>query len=111
MMVDPRAPHTQATPWRHIMAVNGKFCGACIAGGIAVWLWPHSPDWWTFYPLSVLCGAAALACVMQAIKLIRRIRTFERDQADFEKLGVPVKKAGLADEDILTSDGVIRHGR
>ncbi len=97
-----------ATPRRHIASVNAKFAGACIAGAMAYLLWPTSAYWWTFYPLSIMCGAAALALILQALLLIRQIRKFERDQREFEKLGHPVKTAALAQEDFMTRKGVIR---
>lgn len=100
-----------ATPLRQIAAVNGKFAGAFIAGGMALWLWPHSPDWWTFYPMSLLSGAMALALVVQGVGLIRQIRKFERDQDEFGEQGNPIKTASLAQEDFMTEKGVIRDVR
>lgn len=98
-----------ATPTKHVAAVNGKLAGACIFGGLAYFMWPDSAYWWPFYFYSALCGAGALAFVVQALSLIRKIRTYERDQREFEAQGKPIKAASLGEEDVMTRDGVIRH--
>lgn len=102
-------PLTVKTPDKHIGMVNFKLATACIAGGAAYLIWPNSSYWWGLYPISIVFAMAALINVVEALRLFAKIRKFESDQAAFERLGNPVKKATLAEEDFLTKDRVVRH--
>lgn len=104
-------PLTVKTSEKHIGHVNFKLATACIAGGAAYLIWPDSAYWWGLYPISIVFAMAALGNVVEALRLIVRIRKYERDQAVFEDLGNPIKKAGLVQDDFLTKDGVIYHDK
>lgn len=107
-MTKDTLPLTVKTPDKHIGTVNFKLATACIAGGAAYLIWPDSAYWWGFYPISIVFAMAALINVVEALRLFAKIRKFESDQQEFEALGNPVKEAGLAETDFLTTKGVIR---
>ena len=98
-------------PREQIASVNNRFLGALLWGGAAWFIWPLDPWWWGFYILSTVCGLTALCLLASAVRLIMRIRKFERDQRAFAEQGRPIKAARLADTDILTNRGVIRDAR
>lgn len=96
---------------RQVLLVNGRFLQSFLACGAAYLMWPSSLAWWGFYPISSIIALGGLISLIQAFKLIAKIRNFEEERAELERMGKPMKEASLTESAFLTSEGVIHHGK
>ena len=95
------------TPNSSILAVNGLFFQAFLAGACAWWLWPSSPEWWGFGLISVILGVAAFGKIVAGFRAMVKIHGREKEFARLAATSRSPDPSDLADQDALRDAGMI----
>lgn len=82
-------------PTSAVLAVNGRFLAAAFMGFIAWAAWPASLQWWPMAILSALLGIAAVQSLIQALVLIFKVYSWEREIASMLAQGRAQRQAHL----------------
>ncbi|HMR34522.1 MAG TPA: hypothetical protein PKA13_21945 [Geminicoccaceae bacterium] len=82
-------------PLSAVVSINGKFLVAALTGFLAWLCWPSSPQWWPLAILSLAMGSIALGALIEALGLIFKIHSREREIAAMLRRGRPQHGADL----------------
>lgn len=94
------------TPFGAVMAVNGKFLAAFLAGAVGWLCWPESSEWWQFGLLSAVLWLGAIGKFIEGISAIVKIYVREREIARLMALGRIDRPSELASDDALRRAGM-----
>ena len=89
------------------VAVNAGIIGALIFGTMSWLAWPQSAEWWGLGVISILFGAGAAGCLINALKAVYGSWQQRKTLALFMAQGGPQKAARLADTEMLKRAGMI----
>jgi hypothetical protein len=88
------------------VAINLK-CLAAFGCGWASWsLWPTVPQWWGLGFLSVMMGLASALTIVDAIRLMARVRQREQAIREYLALGTAPKSSEIASDAELQRAGM-----
>lgn len=82
-------------PLSAVLSINGKFLLAALTGFLAWACWPSSAQWWPFAIFSLVLGITAVGALIQALVLIFKIHSREREIAAMLRRGRPQHGADL----------------
>ena len=88
-------------PASAVLAVNGRFLAAALTGVIGWFSWPSNPQWWPLAIISGVMGIAAIRFLIQAVILIFKIYSREREIAAMLAHGRAQQQANLANAQTL----------
>lgn len=92
---------------RAVFDVNMKLLFSFGCACIAYWLWPTSLVWWGFAFISFVFGFASVALLVEAIKIMRRLRQLLNLIRAYEDNGIAPKGTRLAEDDDLLRAGML----
>lgn len=88
------------------LAINAKLLAACGFAWLGWTAWPTTALWWGLGVGSIFCGMAALVLIVDAIKIMARVYTREKQVRAYMALGHAPKSSEMASPGDLDKAGM-----
>lgn len=90
-----------------VLTINRHCLGAALAGTIAWWIWPTTPEWWGLGLISFILSMQIPISIIKAMKAYFALRQRERAIAAYQAQGAPTKSSAMASRQTMIDAGMI----